>query len=504
MSRPFVLNPEQQFLFDKIVSKAFDKVLVLGEGGVGKSVCICKAVSELTRGGFFNLVVCAPTHLARLNIVKKVDNDVRHLVQTCTVASLLMKFGVDTDEGTVQFTAGKLDKINKYDMVVLDECSMISDQDYQLLMDSKAKIIFSGDLKQLPPVMAKSAEESMTNHISSDQLEVVHLKQQMRQQGVIHAAAERNRNSVWFPSQDEVGEGGESITVHDNNESLIRTMVKYMTGDKQGYAGACHNHRYITYRNRDVRGVGKRVRDSVINHYFGFDPSTVPFVKGEMIMMRENRGTIGYNGELVEVKSFTKDSNYVHSPYAWDSYEVRVSGSIGEGMIRAIPPCQYKLFDDHISDLQSKLHSYNIRKEVDEAQRILKEIKKLRTYWTAVQYPYAVSTHKSQGMTIPSVYLDTKGFVTAPNRRALLYVGISRASDALHTIRVGETEALDRREVNERYRKAREQFEFMTGESYRAVLRRVKIPTGTVQGKDIMAGYLESLVMDMAQGVSND
>ena len=494
------LNPEQKLLYDKIVSQDFSKMLVLGEGGSGKSLTICKSVSQLARDGFFNMVVCAPTHLARLNIMNKLDSDVRHLVETCTVASLLMKFGIDSEDGTVQFTAGKIDKINKYGLVVLDECSMISDSDYRLLMSSKAKIIFSGDYKQLPPVMAKSAEKSMNSHVTTGNLEVIHLVQQMRQQGVIHAAAERNRDKVWFPDKDETGAGGESITVHNGRESLIRTMIESLKADKRGY-NSTYYHRFITYRNRDVRAIGKRIRDEFLGYSFGFDASSFPFIAHELIMMRENKGNIGYNGELVNIESVKKDPSYANgSPYPWISYELLVTGSLGTGLIRTIPPCSLSDYEEYMKGLQSKLHKHQIRGEIDEAARVLKTIKRIRSYWTLTQFPYAVSTHKSQGMTIENVYLDTEAFVSAPNRRALLYVGISRASDSLHTVKVPETASLDSKEVNERYRKARVMFETMTGESYRAVLRRVGVPTGTVEGKDIAAGYLESLVCDMEQG----
>jgi hypothetical protein len=493
----YKLNREQQLLFDKTTNLAFSKLLVLGEGGSGKSFCLCKAISELARKNFFNMVVCAPTHLARLNIMNKLDSDVRHLVETCTVASLLMKFGIESEDGTVQFTPGKLDKINKYALVVLDECSMISDADYKMLMNSKAKIIFSGDFSQLPPVMAKSAEKAMEGHVITGNLEVIHLFEQMRQQGVIHAAAERNRESVWFPDKDEQGEGGESIKVHANKESLIRTMIGSMKRDERGYE-ATHYHRYITYKNSEVRSVGKRVRDEVLNDVFGFDASSFPFICKELIMMRENRGTIGYNGELVEVQDVKKEPADFN--YPWESYELLVSGSIGTGLIRTIPPCSYKDYDDYMKDLQSKLHSHQIRKDVESANKVLKQIKRIRSRWTMTQYPYAVSTHKSQGMTIENVYLDTEAFVSAPNKRALLYVGISRASDTLHTIKVSEEMALDGKRVNDRYRAARAQFELVSGQPYQKIVRGLNISTRTLQGKEIVAGYLECLVEDLRQG----
>ena len=154
-------NPEQQTLYDRVVGMDFNKLLLLGNAGSGKSFILCKALSQVVRSGNNNIILCAPTHLARLNLVKKLDKDVSHMVETATVASLLLKFGIQQEDGTVQFSAGKMDKIDKYSIIALDECSMISEQDYLLFMTSKAKVIFTGDYKQLPPVMAKSAKGKM-------------------------------------------------------------------------------------------------------------------------------------------------------------------------------------------------------------------------------------------------------------------------------------------------------------------------------------------------------
>ena len=490
------LNPGQQVLYDKIVDQSFSKLLVLGSGGVGKSATLCAAMSELARKGITNMVLCAPTHLARLNITSKLDKDVAHLIETSTVASLLLKFGIQKDDGSVQFTSGKSDKIDKYSIIALDEASMLSEEDYMLFMVSKAKVIFLGDFCQLPPVMAKSAVGKVKTHTGTGNLEVITLTQQMRQQGIIHAAAERNRKAVWLPEESETGSSGESITVHDNDSEMIKTMIEAINSDSRGY-NAVKYYRYIAYKNHKVREVGKRVRDEVINRYFGFNPVNMPFIKDELIMMRENKKSIGYNGELVRVKSVKRDGR--SHKYPWTSYEVVVSGSLGTGSVRTIPPCDYKILDDYVNSLQSRLRRHQIAGEQESARIVLKEIKRIRSHWTMTQYPLAVTTHKSQGSTIENVYLDTLSFARAPNRRALLYVGISRASKTLHTVKLPTSLLLSRSEVNAAYRSARSAYEDVTGDSYKRVLRYLGVSTRTLEGKQIVTGYLESLVEDLKQ-----
>jgi ATP-dependent exoDNAse (exonuclease V) alpha subunit len=277
---------------------------------------------------------------------------------------------------------------------------------------------------------------------------------------------------------------------------MVERMVDELKADRRGYGGTYH-HRYIAYKNVNVREVGKQIRDKVLEHYFGFNFGSVPFIQGELIMMRENKGSIGFNGELVEVVKVSKDRRFQSlNPYLWDSYDLTVKGSLGTGLIRTIPPCSQKIMDGHIEKLQGKLRKYQIENDIVSAKEILNKIKQIRSYWTTTQYPYAVTTHKSQGMTIENVYLNTTSFVSAPNKRALLYVGISRAAMNLHTVKVSPEATLDRAEVNSRYREAKESYKAAVGKPFRNLLG---FSTRTLVGKDLMTGYIEAVVADLAQ-----
>jgi hypothetical protein len=72
----------------------------------------------------------------------------------------------------------------------------------------------------------------------------------------------------------------------------------------------------------------------------------------------------------------------------------------------------------------------------------------------------------------------------------MLYVGISRASKTLHTVRVPANLRLNRAEVNAAYRSARAAYEDVAGESYLKVLRYLGIETGSVMGKHVATGVL--------------
>jgi hypothetical protein len=169
-------------------------------------------------------------------------------------------------------------------------------------------------------------------------------------------------------------------------------------------------------------------------------------------------------------------------------------------MIRTLPPCQFPRLQEYTDGLQRKLKKQQITKDQSGAASTLSEIKRIKSHWTIVQNPYAVTTHKSQGSTIENVYLDTLSFCRAPNRRALLYVGISRASRNLHVVRVPKNMALDSKQVNDRYRQARQNYKDVIGKPYAQVINYLGVSTGNLEGKLIVAEYLESVVEDVLQG----
>ena len=90
----------------------------------------------------------------------------------------LLNYKIDYDvNGNMIFNKEKDNNLKLYDIIVIDECSMVSiNLIYDILIDTKiinTKIIFSGDPAQLPPVNEKASSIFMTknniltyNHIS--------------------------------------------------------------------------------------------------------------------------------------------------------------------------------------------------------------------------------------------------------------------------------------------------------------------------------------------------
>ena len=487
------LNAAQQQFFDRVVTGRFDKLLLTGEAGTGKTFVLTQVVSALADAGI-RLVVAAPTHLARLALVSKLPPDSG--VEAITVAALLAKFGYDPGDGSTRFTEASSKNLSKYEVIVLDEVSMLGQKDFEVLKASNTRMVLCGDFAQLPAVMARSAMEDMLGTLSDH----VHLTEQMRQVGVIHTMAERNRHAVHYPERSEIGADGESITVHNSTDALIRTMISKMCDEILDISQAVQ-YRYITYTNKDVAQANHQIRSALVAKYINPLALAQPFTVGEPLMLYENLN-IAYNGEIVHVKSVRPDADHAYNTqYPWSSYMLNISKpGVSTGReIRAIPPAELPAFRAYFEDLQTQLHSARISREYDKADELLTEIRYIKSRWTNINYPYAVTCHKSQGMSIPYVFLNTASFTRASNRRALLYVGISRAQVELHTVLVPRTARQHVIDVNATYRAARAEYEELTGESYAKVRRRTGLATGSPEEKQIFTEYLQALILDIKQ-----
>jgi hypothetical protein len=112
-----------------------------------------------------------------------------------------------------------------------------------------------------------------------------------------------------------------------------------------------------------------------------------------------------------------------------------------------------------------------------------------------------MTVHKSQGQTIEKVYCDTESFAKASNKRALLYVGLSRASVALHTVKVEPPKWQVVREINTRYKAAKVAYEAMFAEPAHKVRVRTGLPARTPAQKLTLTEYLEALIADGEQAI---
>ena len=156
------LTDHQQPVFDSIwdfIQKDEEHLALLaGCAGSGKSTLTIEIIKKVLSDAIFNNVaVCATTQKAVRVIKKMLPVDERSKVTFSTVHSLLGLKHKITNNGKEVFERDKNSpsKFALYDVVIIDEASMLSDELFHELEDQNyrgVKIIFVGDPNQINPV----------------------------------------------------------------------------------------------------------------------------------------------------------------------------------------------------------------------------------------------------------------------------------------------------------------------------------------------------------------
>ena len=448
------LSNQQQLFFDKVTNLDFDKILLTGEGGTGKTYVLTAALEYLIDAGL-RVLVCAPTHMARMTILDKFSPEIRHRVENKTVASALKRFGFKTNEGSTAFSKGTGDFLNQYDIIAIDEVSMLSQRDLNFFLNATAKIICTGAPRQLPVVKQKQADLK----VFASTHDHIHLTEQLRQQGAILTLAQKCRDTLYVPQREDMNPDA-GLLMLDDEDTLISQFVAGLEDSHDGEQYHVWNYRYLTHTNEECARVNAYTRLRL------YPDASAPYIPGEHLILNETC-EIGYNAEVIKI-----DNVESHDLPAWNAtyYEVFANGSV----IKTFDQPTWERISAEISYMRSQLNALREEKRFDQVKSYTQQIDYIENTFVKVAYPYACTVHKCQGQTIAHVYLNCASIDKATNKRALLYVGISRASETLHVVEVPLREWQAQRQCNYIYKEGRALYEAVFQEKYYRLRDKLK------------------------------
>jgi hypothetical protein len=219
-----ILTKEQEIIYKQLINFTQDKtnneILLVGYAGTGKTTLMAKFINDIIDNKIFKkIVMAAPTHKA-VNIAKSKlfpDNnkDYSELIKTInimTIHRLLNYQSYVGHEGEKYFAKGKIDPCwSIYDLVVVDECSMLSNQiidDIKQLINkeinSKVKIIYVGDPAQLPPVNQNDSKIFCSNIKKLELDKIIRTSNQM-----IMELSNSHRKWIFSKKDDDIPHVGE-------------------------------------------------------------------------------------------------------------------------------------------------------------------------------------------------------------------------------------------------------------------------------------------------------
>jgi len=418
-----------------------------GYAGTGKTTCIKKILDEF-RG---SIVVSAPTHKAKKVIMGTTDMEGK------TLHSLLgLRPDVDLDNfnpNYPEFNPIAEPSINEYDLVIIDEASMINEDLYYMILRTvdgwDTKILFMGDPAQIPPVGEKA---SVVFDWETNELYQLTKIERQNQSNPLSEIYGELRNNLEEPhggliKNSKMNSQGEGVIFTDDRD-MFKTMIltKYRSDDFQkniDYA------KVIAWKNITVQGANRSIR----NEMFGKQADVVEV--GDILMgyrgVRSSNGryNIIENSQDYRVVSKTEKSENKYGIMGW---EVRLREDLLHG--------KYKHRNVFIIDIKdhNNLHRYaelhdeykaiGLKKEMigswskyyafRRENILMKTINKFRndsprnkkeTIVKDMDYGMAITAHKAQGSTYTHVFVmeyDMDENWSIKERNQLKYTSLTR------------------------------------------------------------------------------
>ncbi len=412
MSNEKVLSADQEVAVNKI--KAFladesESVFTLtGVGGAGKTFSLLRAIEDYT-GVIYGATI---SHSAKVVLEESLGGK----VSCVTIAQLLgLQRRITKDRKVIFSPPTNLSPdrrlpIQEGDLFLIDECSMINDEQYHFIMEtksSKAKIIFVGDSFQLPPIK----DDAGADELSSDSLTFNHtqasLTQSMRYSGPIEdlgnlfreeqekfSAGELCSKHVinhWFDGQDRVSKVNEDGSGYIFLQSPIAAM-EIAVNEFKNSSDDIDAFRMIAFKNDTIDTLNQITRNTLFD-YDGQE-DLQQFEAGELVIANGSYGSSGeiYNNQTFRIKSFTECIGPSDVPC----------------LALALDPDPGMTTNIFVIDTKKGLGAYyaklnKLEAEADRHRYKNKAVLAFKEQFAHFSYSYALNSHKSQGRTFKDV-----------------------------------------------------------------------------------------------------
>jgi DNA replication protein DnaC len=388
-----------------------------GYAGTGKSFLMVELMRWLMSGKL-NFVAAAPTNKAAKNL-QNLANKVGLDIECTTIAKLLgQQPELNKETGKEEFLSAEDVDLSTYQVIILDEFSMISKANFEEIVKAskkeKTKVIFVGDAAQLPPVGEEQPIVATSNLI----VESATLTEVVRFEGKIGQVAEEIRsNNIYtqrfYPYKTTEDQ---SIICLKRQEWLTTASHFFKSEQYQTNSDFC---RILVWRNKTADSLNNWIRGQL----WGKDASS--YVKGDRLIARK--------------PVFRSSSNYTgKSKYQWtilmnNSEECTILEEPKLIAESKLPYWAIPVITDDETEITIRILT---PKAEQERQKLLQEYSAAKK-WDKYQdldkrfdycsFAYCITTHKAQGSTIEHIFIDPTDMILSDDRQKLQYTALTRA-----------------------------------------------------------------------------
>ncbi|MEL6551930.1 MAG: AAA family ATPase [Cyanobacteria bacterium J06621_11] len=393
--------------------------LLTGYAGTGKTTLLQALISRLQQERHTRPIALTALSNKATKVLQAMAYRWGCEVDCMTCCKLLgLKPVIDKETGGQKFEPDR-DRKNlttEYDLVVVDECSMINEDMWTLLVNSVSKftqntqLLFVGDSAQLPPVGETESPCFEKIIERSDLTEVI------RYGGAIGLLAEDVRTNLERPSKP--------VAMSDRNDTKTEgiftvpqphwenLMLRAFKSD--AYNQNPDQVRVLAYTNARVNYLNRKIRAAI------YGDKAARFMAGERLVARN--ACMGKDGILLQTSEECEVLEaYLTRFEGWLVWELEVETDENqERKLRVLHEDEQQRFKGILSDYSEK--------------------KQWMAFWDYkelfhdLSYAYALTVHKSQGSTFQDVFVDVPNLMLNRKiieRNQLYYVAFTRAAKRL-------------------------------------------------------------------------
>lgn len=416
-------------------------ICLTGSAGTSKSMIASMLYDILADNGYWTAFI-APTNKAKLVLESKGMKGREAL----TIHSLL---NLRPNLNVLNFDASQLEfnflgtsfkrshQVYKYDVLIVDECSMINSDLYDLLLKEykSSKIVFVGDPKQLYSVKENKPSKAFSNR-------TIYLNKIYRQkESCLSKVLNYLREKPLYKFKS-ISDDYSNITVYNN---IVQMLKKYSYLFKISKDFSDSNLiKLVSYTNNRINALNKLIRE-----YLGYKEE---FVVGEVLTGYDTTNYLGLKIEnsrdyIITSVNKTKylelnawelglksdDSTFKVIVLSKDNSEKNINNLAYrlEGLrLSAVNADKNNVYKKRVNALWSKYYdlseSFLTTFDLRYDNRIIKR--------KSLDYGYCISTHKSQSSQYSIVMIDMENIWRCTNKeelRQLQYVACSRTTSDL-------------------------------------------------------------------------
>ena len=393
--------------------------LLTGYAGTGKTTLLQIFVQGLREQGDDRTIVLSAFSNKATKVLARMADQWQLEIDAMTCCKLLgLRPVVNEDTGNQEFQLDRQQgsQVDRYRLIIVDECSMVNEELWRLLVNAvsnlygSTQILFVGDSAQLPPV--NESESACFREI----LHKSELTEVVRYGGAIGVIAEdirRNLERDRFPRfQSDVNDDQTEGCFVLPRPAWERLMLRAFTSD--AYQINPDQVRALAYTNRRVMQLNQKIRRAI------YGPTALRFVPGERLIALnpclDDEAIILPTSAECEVLEARRSRDG-----EWPIWLLSVQTEDEDFRTLRV------LHESGESELKLKL-------DLLAREKRWMEFWDFKQHFHEVDYAYSLTIHKSQGSTFQDVFVDLPSMNANRNiieRNQLCYVAFTRAAKRL-------------------------------------------------------------------------